>query len=418
MKKNNKAFTVAPWLKQLLISIVGTSIGVGLSFTVNRMVETHKQQKTQRETALMAVYDIGEILRQIKAEEEQEDRMFRATRYVMTHQEELDSISPDTLYMVIDYLFDNPAAVKGWAVDTRENTFNSSMEARRNLGDIQFYDNVQSCYQVRRELKQAIEKTQIFKRPFTSEDFENFLQQLPLHERNASASKPGAEATAKFMRMFFPSESIRVYLLRHLKRKEHFNSAIIELERLNRENKYLMNITDKDMEDYVRQNVNRTQPATTVMIPGQWELTRNQNQYTYEFNADSSVVFTDKGISEITLMLPSEKMDVPVNIPYTCQTKGKWMLKADTLELQFDSETFEFLSFDIDISSLPKAALKRDKDSLEIKKQRIRDYFTQVNRRNNHNFSTIVQFDISGNTMLWTDFKNEGYTDQLFRKEE
>ena len=253
MKKNNKAFTVAPWLKQLMISIVGTSIGVGLSFTVNRMVETHKQQKDQRETALMAVYDIGEILRQIKAEEEQEDRMFRATRYVMTHQEELDSISPDTLYMVIDYLFDNPAAVKGWAVDTRENTFNSSMEARRNLGDIQFYDNVQSCYQVRRELKQAIEKTQIFKRPFTSEDFENFLQQLPLHERNASASKPGAEATAKFMRMFFPSESIRVYLLRHLKRKEHFNSAIIELERLNRENKYLMNITDKDMEDYVRQ---------------------------------------------------------------------------------------------------------------------------------------------------------------------
>ncbi len=29
------------WLKQLLISILGTSIGVGLTFTVNRCVDSH-----------------------------------------------------------------------------------------------------------------------------------------------------------------------------------------------------------------------------------------------------------------------------------------------------------------------------------------------------------------------------------------
>ena len=65
MEENKKQFDVFSWLKPLIISIIGTSIGVGLSFTVNRLVESHKQQKAQRETAIMAVYDIDEINRQM-----------------------------------------------------------------------------------------------------------------------------------------------------------------------------------------------------------------------------------------------------------------------------------------------------------------------------------------------------------------
>lgn len=418
MEEEKKQITVAPWLRQLLVGIIGTSIGLGLSFTVNRMVENTKQQKIQRETAMMAVYDIEEILRQLKEEKDQEEKMFNTSRYVLTHQDEMDSISPDTLAMVIDYLFDNPAAIKGWTVDTRENTFNSTMEIRRNLGDIHFYDNVQLCYQVRRELKLIMENDQAFKRPYNSEDYERFIRQMSGHEVNASSTEPQPQFRAKFLKMFFPNETISLYLQRYLQRKIYYFKAIGELERMDRENKYLMSITDKDMEEYVRQNVDRTQPATAAMIQGRWELVKDDYQDIYEINADSTMTRTGMGVGQVTLMLEAEKMDVPVTIPLKFQIKGKWTFVADTLKAVYDIETFQFLSFDLDLSALPKAALERNKDSIEIKKKAIKDFYTQAYKTFNYNNTSIVQFDISGNTMMWTDVSNKGYTDYLFRKEE
>ena len=418
MEEDKKQITVAPWLRQILIGIIGTSIGLGLSFAVNRAVENNKQQKAQRETAIMAVYDIDEIRRQIKEDKEHEDRMFEAARYASTHLEELDSISPDTLYMAINYLFDNPSAVKAWASDTRENTFNSSMETRRNLGDIQFYDNVQECYQVRRELKQVMETESSFKRPFSSEDYEYFLQQLGYNECDASGTMPLRQATAKFLRLVLQKKSISLYLQRYLKRRRIYNTAIGDLERLNRENKYLMDITEKDMEEYVRRNVDRTQPATVALIVGRWELEKDERLNVYLFNADSTVVFTDKGITEITLMMTDENMEVPVNISYTLQLKGKWTLTVDSMAIEFDNETAEYLAFDVDFSALPRAALERRKDSLEIKKKQIKDYYLNATKAIIPIISNTVKFDVSGNTMMWTDLENKDYTDQLFRKEE
>ncbi len=53
MEKENKADY--GWLKSLLLSILGTFIGVGLTFYADRTVEKRQQKKAQRETAIMAL---------------------------------------------------------------------------------------------------------------------------------------------------------------------------------------------------------------------------------------------------------------------------------------------------------------------------------------------------------------------------
>ena len=40
---------------------MGTAIGVGLTFAVSNWVENDKKAQVQRQTAMMAVYDIDEI---------------------------------------------------------------------------------------------------------------------------------------------------------------------------------------------------------------------------------------------------------------------------------------------------------------------------------------------------------------------
>ena len=418
MEENKKKFDVLSWLKPLIIGIIGTSIGVGLSFTVNRLVESHKQQKAQRETAIMAVYDIDEINRQIKEAEELEDSLFKITTYAFTHREDLETMSEDTLHMVIDYLFYDPSEIKGWAVDTRENAFNSGIDVRRNLANTQFYDNVQSCYQVRRELKKYMDNAPAFRQPLTSEDYEQFMSQLPAHETDVDATWPVPEATARLLRQAFLKQSTALYLKRYFKRHEIYNSAYRTLERLNRENKYLMNITDEDMEAYVRQNVDRSQSATNALIEGTWEVSRGEELATYIFRADSTIEFICKGTNHLQLMLREENMEVAANIPFTSYMQGKWTLKGDSLTVVFDKEKTKYLSLYIDFSNLPKAALERVKDSLEIKKKPIKDYFLQTLKNLKSDFTHQVKFDISGNTMIWNYSEMSNYTEHLFRKEE
>ena len=173
MKKN----FFASEAKELLISIIGTAIGLGLTFAVDRSVENNKQQHAQRETALMAVCDIDEIMQGIREEIHLEDCLFNVAMYISTHQEQIETMSDDSLNMAFKYLYDNPAEVKEWTIDTKENAFNSSMEARKNLGNNKFYDNVLSCYYIRRSLMKTMEKTLMFSRPLKSEMYEEFMHQ-------------------------------------------------------------------------------------------------------------------------------------------------------------------------------------------------------------------------------------------------
>ena len=173
-----KKIIIAPWGKQLLTSILGTAIGVGLTFTADRMMENNKQQRAQRETALMAVCDIDEIIQQLKDEMHSEDELFQVAMYVSTHQEQIDAMREDTIDMTFEYLYDDPAKVKDWTIDTKENAFNSGMEARKNLGNNKFYENMQSSYYARRSLMKKMEQDPVFRKPVRSETYEQDLQQL------------------------------------------------------------------------------------------------------------------------------------------------------------------------------------------------------------------------------------------------
>ena len=49
MNKEKEKKSRAPWLTALLISIIGTAIGVGLTFAVNNWMEKRHKQKTAYE---------------------------------------------------------------------------------------------------------------------------------------------------------------------------------------------------------------------------------------------------------------------------------------------------------------------------------------------------------------------------------
>ena len=400
MPSFGRKLTGKGWLRELLLTTLGTAIGLGLTIFVNDKVEDAHRRAAQHETAIMAVCDIDEIVQGLKDEMQLEDSLFKVAMYVATHQELIDSLSMDTLDMAFKYLYADPAVVKPWTADTKENAFNSGIDARMNLGNNQFYDNVQSCYYVRRSLMKVMADAPMFQRPIRKDAYEDALYELPTDALDHHGV-PLPDARRYVMKSVFSHKSTTLYIKRYFIRREAYQNAVTKLERLNRENKLLMDITDEEIEKYIRQNSeNVSQQAIADLIIGTW-LVEGKN--TFAFHEDNTFEMTCVTELQAQVLLEEEQKEVFVVIPASFRTKGQWMLNGDTLRGEYDFSTAEMLSFDYDTSSFPQSALERMKDSLEIEKEKTRKKFLEIIRhREDTKHESVVSFDKSGNTMVWT----------------
>ena len=84
------------WWATLLISIIGTAIGVGLTFAVNNWVDKRHKQQTQRLMAIMVIHDIDESINTLKTLKENMETEYNAMMYVREHIDQLDSVPNDT----------------------------------------------------------------------------------------------------------------------------------------------------------------------------------------------------------------------------------------------------------------------------------------------------------------------------------
>lgn len=417
MKLKNRIFI--PEFKQLSIAIIGTAIGVGLTFFADKMVENNHRKAAQRETAIMAVCDINEIVQGLKDVVQIEDSLFKVAMYVSAHQELIDSMSMDTLNLAFNYLYDNPMVVQPWTNDTKENAFNSGLDARMNIGNNQFYDNVQSCYYMRRSLMKVMADAPAFRRPVSKEDYEEFLQQL--NPTDFEYENVSSDAQRRIMKQVFAQKSTKLYLQRYFSRRDTYLATIYGLNRLNRENKLLMDITDEDIEKYIRQNSeNVSQQAIADLIIGTWLL----NKDTIAFHEDNTFERTWVAEFQAEIQLEKDQKEVLVLVPTAFCTKGQWTLNGDTLTYDCDNSSAEMLSFDFDTSNFPQSTLERLKDSLEFDKEMIRRSILENFRQQTMKFDEVVSFDKSGNTMVWTHEEstpagNKQTTSmQLYRKPE
>ena len=116
MKKLIERIRHSDLWQNFIIGVLATAVGVGLSFEVDHLVEQHKQQQIKRQTAMMAIYDIDDIIHNFIRYKERDDAFYKITMYLFTHQDELESVRMDSLWMAGEYLFYyNDADELDWA---------------------------------------------------------------------------------------------------------------------------------------------------------------------------------------------------------------------------------------------------------------------------------------------------------------
>ena len=389
------------WWKQFLTGVMGTAIGVGLTFAVSNWVDNHKKNQAQRQTAMMAVYDIDEIVRLMKEDSQEEDLVFPILTHLVAHPESLDKISADTLRMAVLYLIDDSASEPLWMNDSKEKAFSSGMDAWQNLENFQFYDNVQECYRLRGELSRTIEKDAVFQRPISYDRLNQYISQVDSDELDPDGSF-SAKGLRRILRETIQTPATIRYLRMYPLRISFFSGYINGIDQLNQENKFLMGITDEEMASYVRKNIQKTRSASPKLLVGAWENQMNDVTLSYQFRKDHSMDITLSRTERMTLT--ADGRDVQVRVPYTYRMSGTWDLDRDSLRISGSPLTAEILSLEIDLNNL---------DSLDVYKSRFRENLLQNIRAYPFAQTCEVSLDLTGERL----FMNIPYTTTLGQTE-
>ena len=229
--------------KDFLISILGTAIGVGLTFAVSKIVENNKKEEAQHVTAMMIIDDMEkslDIVRFIKEDEEQRDL---AARYVLEHLTEIDSISYDTLSLVANYIIDGSFySTETEFSESGEKIFQSAQDAWMNLNDISFIRSVDEFYKSRAVFRDAMQTHYSWRKPVSKAENDELLTNTDILE--------SWEKYNTYLKGRLSEPKTLKFINQHSHRMQFYDDVINQWSSLIADCKNLMDISDAELEEF------------------------------------------------------------------------------------------------------------------------------------------------------------------------
>lgn len=137
------------WVKELLLTILATSISIVLTFGTAYLIERHHKMAAQRQMAMMIIHDIDESIKQM----EEADSIIRD--FDDLQLKILEGKCSSSLELAKAQLIQrDPDAVK--FAETTERIFTSSVDTWSTIGKSDFIDNVSRCYIDRAEFQKQV----------------------------------------------------------------------------------------------------------------------------------------------------------------------------------------------------------------------------------------------------------------------
>ena len=334
----NKKKLRAPWWMQLLISIIGTAIGVGLTFAVNNRMENRKKEEAQRLMAIMVIHDIDESINTLKTLKENMEKEYNAAMYVREHLEQIESVPNDTLGLALTFIVEDGEEFR--FDNSKEKIFHSSPDTWQNLGCMKFIDNVQSCYYYRQTFQDAYNKLSTWRKPVSVEVYEAMNN----GNSNLSLEEVMDQYYAKMRELLkekLDDEHVKYYIDCTPRKLGNIAGLIKYWTQVNDENKFLMSITDEELENYVN-NINTNGISVTVKsLTGTWSSSPMDESNQFEFRKDHTYSYVSIVTSPANINFSQGKLKK------TYKETGTWELKGDSLISTPDS-----VDFDVDASMM------------------------------------------------------------------
>ena len=384
------------------VTVMGTAIGVALTFVVSGILERRNKAQAQRLTAIMVIHDIDNSIDIVKDMKEEEERNGELLRLALKQRDQLEVMPFDTLSSVLGILTDSRS---DFSFDTsKEKIFNSDLDTWQNLGNMAFLDNVQSFYHFRQGFQDGVNQSTVWERPIPNEEYMQLIMGTGwvTEEEFAAVLLP-------FLKEKFQENRVVYFINTSSSRLNYMTQVIDYWTGLNDENKFLMGITEQELEDYVSNITKKGIPLTRSKLLGQWVLTLGEETNEYDFHAnhgyDSSV---DYASSFFQMKFFSGRLKM------TLSYRGEWAFKGDSLVLTPDFNTADMI---VDPSNLvPEENMQ---DSLDAWVNRYREQAIETIKEKadkGEKYTIKARMDSSKDKMEWTE--SDGAVHYLKRKEE
>ena len=340
------------WWMQFLISVVGTAIGVGLTFAVSNRIENRKQAQAQRITAMMVIHDIDESIETMKSIKTHMENQYNATLYATNHLDQIESLSHDTLLLIVNFIVEDD---EDFSFDmSKEKIFHSSPDTWQNLGSMKFIDNVQSFYYKRQTFVESYNKSVYWQHPVPIRDYEK-VNVIDDSLRAEQSIEQYYKLLSKFLKEKLIDISVQYYINYSASRIYVLNNMIGEWIRINDENKFLMSITDEEMESYVN-SINKTGLALKEeSLIGTWFLsTTDDLKSEWNFMKDHTFKIVIEYSSTTNMLFAKGKFVMKYYMD------GTWAIEGDSL-IQF----FDWNNYDVEVDGSGMIASPGRQDMLD-----------------------------------------------------
>ena len=372
------------WTKELLMSVIGTTISIVLTFGTAYLIEQKQRKVEGREIAMMVIHDIDLYAKSFREYAKEETKNHDLAMYVMEHIDNIEKFPNDTINSLINYIF-TAEGVESRVDDSIEKTFQSNQEIWRSIDAPPFIDMAREFFHHRRMTFQILNTSPIFHKPINEEE------SLPLIAKIMNTGKEND--WYDFLRKKLQDEDVLTYINFHDDRLRVLNATADDYQDMSNRCKFIMNITDEELQAFLDKRKRTGEKLTDSKLIGRWSTQEDQPQ-TFEFKKDH----TFKQI--LVFRYPSLAYRGYLNVTHTYT--GSWKIKKDTLYRYFDAD----FDFKIDRSSINYSPEKRDTVEQILKKV---EAFT-IEQKKKQDRDTIVRaavIDRSGNKVELTFPEND-----------
>lgn len=351
---SDKQKTLSPFMERFLITILGTTLSIALTFGTTALVNSHKKKAAQKQTAMLVIHDINNTIESMEATKNQCEKDYESAQYFLEYMDCPEAAEPDRLAEAIDASLQLLIHLEreNSINESTEKIFTGSLDAWNNLDNMRFVENVQYFYYTRRDWINMTNTSLSWRAP---------IEQAEIVKRIAnfdySKSYTQWDIWGEFLKGKMKDKTVRYFLDITPNRIREYSNMIQRLRDLNEENMFLMNITDEELERFVNEIEDNKSPLNERYLVGTWADSQNVSGNHIredEFRSDHSFESRDTIVYTNWQFRGRIKVSVAMG--------GKWEIKKDSLIRYYDKET---LRTAIDTSAVSAS---------EDKKQVLSDY--------------------------------------------
>ncbi len=375
--------------QQFFITVIGTAIGVALTFVVSGILERRNKAQAQRLTAIMVIHDIDNTVNIFQSWKDNEEKGKALLVYALEHKDQKEAIPSDTLMNVLNLLVRSKTE---YHFDTsKEQIFNSDADTWQNLENMKFIDNVQEFFYERQRFLEIANNAEWFREPIPDEEF----MQVIMNSGWVTEEEYFTELWA-FLRDKLQDKRVAYYINVSHARVEALTQYIDKFTLLNEENKFIMGITDQELEDYVNSLHNNGIALTKGDLPGRWLFASRDQNMEYTFHSDNTYTYSNAKNSSY-VKTPYWSGVYTVKVTY----KGTWALQRDSLVLTPDYASSDVL---LDPSGIvvEENGEKNLADWLNQYQETTLNYFREEDDKE-YQYAVKARLDSSRDKMEWTE---------------